>query len=263
MHVAVARWKESMQALGLRTWLKFNACMAREEDASRHKVARMRSIVQHMQYRSLSMCMGKWQNRLRRIHLKRRVAARIVHLKISSAMSGWMKFVEARQFLRHRLTVALHRWENAALAAGFRTWSKFAVSMTRYQERTRSRIAHEVELDRYQEIQKRLSDALAELRQKSSKLLNCEAERRGLHEAVEWYKRELEEVGVLGKKWQETARALESQNEAAGDVTSLRLQYASLLRTHQELCAQVDSISWREGLLESESVVLRPSSSSN
>ena len=66
MHVAVARWKESMQSLGLRTWLKFNACMAREEDASRHKVARMRSIVQHMQYRSLSMCMGKWQNRLRR-----------------------------------------------------------------------------------------------------------------------------------------------------------------------------------------------------
>ena len=85
-----------------------------------------------------------------------------------------------------------------------------------------------------------------------SKLANCEAERRGLHEAVEWYKQELEEVGKTGKKWQDIARALDSQHIVPGDIASLRLQYATLLRTHQELCAQVDSIMWREGLLESE-----------
>ena len=249
---AVFRWKDAMQAVGFRTWQEFNACKAREEDAERHKAARMRSILLHMRYRSLSRCMLRWQDLVRIIRLKRKVGAKILHLKISVALQRWINFVDVRRALRHRITVALHRWKHAMQYAGFQIWCKFSVSMARTEERSRSRIAHEVELERYQDVHSRLSDALMKLNKIRSKLANCEAERRGLHEAVEWYKQELEEVGKTGKKWQDIARALDSQHIVPGDIASLRLQYATLLRTHQELCAQVDSIMWREGLLESE-----------
>ena len=94
----------------------------------------------------------------------------------------------------------------------------------------------------------RLSDMMTKLEQAEAKLLKSEETRRMLRDAVERTKKELEDIRALGKKWQHAAHALKKKER---NTLSLRLQYEALLRTHQELRAQVHSIAWREGAIAS------------
>ena len=94
----------------------------------------------------------------------------------------------------------------------------------------------------------RLSEAMMDAEEAQAKLLKSEEARRMLRDAVDRTKKELEEIRALGKKWQHAAHSLKKKER---NTLSLRLQYEALLRTHQELRAQVHSIAWREGAIAS------------
>ena len=100
----------------------------------------------------------------------------------------------------------------------------------------------------------RFSERMTKLEQTEAKLLKSEEARRKLRDAVERTKKELEEIRALGKKWQHAAHALKKKER---DTLSLRLQYEALMRTHQELRAQVHSIAWREGAIASNVKVVQ------
>ena len=82
-----------------------------------------------------------------------------------------------------------------------------------------------------------------ELEEMRKKLIDSEEARQMLRSVVDRTKKELEKIRTLGKKWQHAAHVLKKKER---NNISLRLQYEALLRTHQELRAQVHSLAWQD-----------------
>ena len=233
----------------------------------------MRSILRHMTHRRQNIFFMKWKDHLRQAKLLRRCLTRLVHLRRARALRGWVDFVDVRLALRLRIRVAVARWRSSLQSKGFYTWHKAVALMSHvenaiYENRERintyetlvleagssanaasirAATAEKRALELEEEVRSlpiRLTEAMMDAEEVREKLLKSEEARRKLRDAVDRAKKELEEIRSLGKKWQHAAHALKKKER---NTLSLRLQYEALLRTHQELRAQVHSIAWREG----------------
>ena len=88
------------------------------------------------------------------------------------------------------------------------------------------------ELNQYKNLHLRFSELSSELTHKNALFQNSEQDRRMLQGAIDWYKSELEEVGTLGKQWQNAALSYENSHV---DTAALQHQYTLLFRAHEEL----------------------------